>query len=92
MAYGLPVINTDLPSGVPTVSVHGETGLTVRPADSVALREAIAMILSDDSLRTRFSLNGRQRVLSFSRPAVLEQMCSLYDELISPPVLSRFSA
>jgi rhamnosyl/mannosyltransferase len=63
MAYGLPVINTDLPSGVPTVSIHGQTGLTVPPADPVALREAVAEILSDDGLRVRFSQNARQRVL-----------------------------
>jgi rhamnosyl/mannosyltransferase len=88
MAYGLPVINTDLPSGVPMVSIHGDTGLTVPPADPIALREAVAAILSDESLRARFSHNARQRVLSFSRPAVLDQICSLYEELVSPPVLS----
>ena len=88
MAYGLPVINTDLPSGVPSVSLHGQTGLTVAPADAVAMREAIATILSDENLRARFSANARQRVLNFSAPMVLGQIRSLYEELVSPPVLS----
>ncbi len=88
MAYGLPVINTDLPGGVPSVSIHGQTGLTVPPGNTAALREAVATILSDGSLRARFSANARQRVLSFSRPNVLGQICSVYEELVSPHVLS----
>ncbi len=88
MAYGLPVINTDLPSGVPTVSIHGETGLTVPPGNAAALREAIATVLSDERLRARFSCNAKKRVLDFSRPAVMDKLCSLYEEIASPPVLS----
>jgi rhamnosyl/mannosyltransferase len=88
MAYGLPVINTDLPSGVPSVSVHGETGFTVPPGDTAALRAAVATMLSDERLRSQFSENARRRVLNFSRPAVLGQLCSIYEELISPRVLS----
>jgi glycosyltransferase involved in cell wall biosynthesis len=88
MAYGLPVINTDLPGGVPSVSIHGQTGLTVPPGNTAALREAVATILSDERLRTQLSENARRRVLSFSRPAVLGQLCSIYEELVSPHVLS----
>jgi glycosyltransferase involved in cell wall biosynthesis len=88
MAYGLPVINTDLPGGVPSVSIHGQTGFTVPPGNTSALREAVATILSDGNLRSRFSANARQRVLNFSRPNVLGQIYSIYEELVSPHVLS----
>lgn len=83
MANGLPVVNTNLPSGVPSVSLHGVTGLTVPPADSAALREAISSILSDGDLRKKFASNCRQRVRLFSRPAVLTQIRSVYDDLVA---------
>lgn len=89
MSHGLPVINTDLRSGVPSVSRHNETGLTVPPANSGALRDAIAIILADNDLRDRFSRAALERVRSFSRPVVLEAVHSLYRDLISDPVFSR---
>jgi rhamnosyl/mannosyltransferase len=82
MAHGLPVVNTNLPSGVPSVSRHEETGLTVPPANSAALRDAIAAILTDESLKKRFSANARERVVLFSRPAVLSRIRAIYDELV----------
>lgn len=45
--YGVPVINTNLNSGVPWVSRHDESGLTVTPMDSHAF--ATAMIKMDDN-------------------------------------------
>lgn len=82
LAHGLPVVNTDLPSGVPSVSVHGLTGLTVPPGDAASLREAIATILSDESLRTQYAFNARQRIKLFSHSVVLRQIRSLYAELV----------
>ena len=62
MAAGLPVVNTRIPSGVPGVSVHGETGLTVPPADPAALADAVNRLLDDPALATRLGAAGRQRV------------------------------
>ena len=62
MACGLPVVNTALDTGVPFVSPHGVTGLTVPPADAEALAEALTRILGDAALRERLGAAGRARV------------------------------
>lgn len=62
MAYGIPVINTNLPSGVPWVSIDGETGITVEPMDISGLSEAMDTLARDPVLRQRYGLAGRERV------------------------------
>ena len=79
MIYGKPVINTDLPSGVPYVSLHGKTGFTVRPDDPKHLASAIIRLANDGSLRERFGNAAKQRVLDeFNEKDVIKK---LYDIL-----------
>ncbi|MBP0967099.1 MAG: glycosyltransferase [Oscillospiraceae bacterium] len=74
MVYGKPVINTALPTGVPLVSLHGETGLTVPPADPEALAQAMDTLLSDDALRAQYGKAARERVLrEFSLDTVMRK-------------------
>jgi rhamnosyl/mannosyltransferase len=81
MARGLPVINTNLPGGVPSVSIHGMTGLTVPPGSSEQLREAIMTVLRDRQLRDEFSQQAKCRVQRFSRTVVLEKIRAIYHSL-----------
>ena len=74
MVYGKPVINTALPTGVPLVSIHGETGLTVPPQDAAALTEAMEQLLTDDALRAEYGRAARERVLrEFSLETVMKK-------------------
>lgn len=82
MAFGVPVVNTSLLTGVTFVSPHNETGLTVPPRDSSALAEAINKILQDDALRQRLSENARKRASFFSLDRMLIETEKLYAELI----------
>lgn len=78
MANGLPVINTSLKSGVPFVSLDGETGLTVRPKSSEQLREAIVSILSNKEKYECFSVNALERVKLFSREKLAKSYLDIY--------------
>ena len=62
MACGVPVVNTSLDTGVPFVSLHGETGLTVPPRDASALAAALSTLLDAPGLRRRLGQGARRRV------------------------------
>jgi len=80
LAAGLPVVNTDLPTGVPFVSIDGETGFTVPPADPVALARAVARLLDDAELRTRFGAAARARAeREFSKETMIRRVLSVYE-------------
>ncbi len=79
MACAKPVVNTALASGVPYVSPHGETGLTVAPEDAKALAAAVNTLLDDERLRSVLGEAGRRRLEShFSVEGMLAQTENLY--------------
>ncbi|MGZ4787995.1 MAG: glycosyltransferase [Terriglobales bacterium] len=83
MACGLPVINTQLESGVPFVSLDTVTGLTVPPADAVSLRHSIQRLLRDDSLHQQFSLAARERVRAhFTVENMARHTLQLYEKVL----------
>lgn len=62
MASGCPVINTDIAgSGVPWVSPHEETGLTIEVDDFQGLAKAARRLLDEPDLRQRLAANARDR-------------------------------
>ncbi len=84
MAAGLPVVNTDLDSGVPEVSVDGVTGFTVPPRDASALAAAINRILNDADLRAKLGGAGQARVREcFSLETMVENTNRIYREVLS---------
>ncbi len=84
MASGLPVINTALDSGVPFVSVDGQTGLTVPPADPAAMAAAINRLLDDAALRQRLAAAGERRAKQeFSIDTMVQRTHRLYASLFA---------
>jgi rhamnosyl/mannosyltransferase len=61
MASGRAVVNTNLDSGVPSVSLDGVTGITVPPANADALASAITTLLDDPGRRAIYGDTGRRR-------------------------------
>jgi glycosyltransferase involved in cell wall biosynthesis len=90
MACGKPVVNTEIDSGVPFVSLHGITGLTVRPADPESLAASINKLLNDDNLRFRYGKAGRQRVIDeFRLEMMIQRTCQLYRQILTPSIMGE---
>lgn len=85
MASGCPVINTEIPhSGVPWVSRHEETGLTVPMDDPVALAAAAARLLNEPGLRERLADAGRERARrEFDHQVMAERSLSIYRRVLN---------
>jgi glycosyltransferase involved in cell wall biosynthesis len=95
MAAGKPVINTSLKSGVPFVSQHGVTGLTVPPADKIALAQAVNHLLGQADLRRRYGNAARLRAAQeFTVDKMVARTLDLYERVTASPVksLTQFAA
>jgi glycosyltransferase involved in cell wall biosynthesis len=83
MACGKPVVSTDLPSGVPWVNRHGESGLVVPPGDSEALRQTMTMLVDDDALRDRLGAGALRRAeTEFTAARMADRTVALYEEVV----------
>jgi rhamnosyl/mannosyltransferase len=86
MAAGKPVINTKLESGVPFVSQHGLTGLTVPPRDSWALAEAMNCLLNNEDLRRQYGASARRRAMGeFSLEMMIGRTMTVYRTILASP-------
>lgn len=84
MVCGKPVVNTWLKSGVPFVSIDGETGITVAPADAGQLAAAINRLLGDPDLRARLGAAAARRARDhFSVAVMVARTLELYREVIA---------
>lgn len=79
MSNALPVINTLLNSGVPFVSLDGFSGLTVKPADSESLKQAILKIITDKDFYEKLSKNSLDRSAEFTREKMANSYLNIYN-------------
>ena len=83
MLCGKPVINTNLPTGVPWVSQHEKTGLTVEPNDVEALSAALRKVLGDAGYRKALGVNARSRALgNFTLQRQVDSVIECYEQLL----------
>lgn len=83
MAYGKPVINTNLPSGVPEVSLDRLTGLTVEPGDEEELATAMRWMIKHPQERQKMGIEARRRVdENYTLDVMVRRMKELYGRLL----------
>jgi rhamnosyl/mannosyltransferase len=84
MASGRPVINTAIAhSGVPWVSLHEATGLTVPVGDAGALARAARRLAEEPGLAERLGQAARARALAeFRHDVMAERSLALYAEAL----------
>lgn len=80
MAAGIPVVTT---AGGAAAEVVGAAGLTVPPADSGALAEALTKVLTDRDLAQRLGETGRRRAFAlFDLEAATQQIEAIYRQVM----------
>jgi rhamnosyl/mannosyltransferase len=79
MVYQKPVINTNLPTGVPWVSVDNESGLTVDVNNSNQLAQAIRELYRNKKLVETFGKGAIKRIDTlFTTHITTKQIYDLY--------------
>ena len=92
MGAGLPVVSTDLPTGMRAINRHEDTGLVVPPHDADALAAALARLAADPALRRRFGAAARCRAQRlFSRDLMGRRILELYSKLSHPEEVVSWS-
>jgi glycosyltransferase involved in cell wall biosynthesis len=83
MAAGIPVVNTDIDSGAPEVSIDGVTGITVPPKDSTALGRAINFLLENENVRKKYGDAASKRAREeFSARRMAEETLRVYESVL----------
>lgn len=84
MAAGLPLITSDLPTGVRELNRPGQTGWLVEPGDVDGLRQTLAEVLADPARSRALGRNGRRLVTaSYGRTRMVAAVIAWYDELLA---------
>ena len=82
MGAGLPVVSTDLPTGMRAINRHEVTGLVAPPHDAGALATALARLAADPVLRQGFGAAARARAQRlFGRDLMGRRILELYSKL-----------
>jgi glycosyltransferase involved in cell wall biosynthesis len=81
MASGKPVVNTHLATGVPFVSIDGETGITVPPGSPESIAVAVNRLLDDPALRSTYGHAAMRRVQGeFNLDLMVRRTIEVYRE------------
>jgi rhamnosyl/mannosyltransferase len=83
MAAGLPIVNTSVPSGPPSVARHGIEALTVSPGAPRELAEAIGLLLDSPTLAAQLGAGGKARAAEYDQQTFIDRTYALYREAVA---------
>lgn len=90
MASGVPVVSTNLPTGVPWVNQDGVSGLIVPPGDANALAAALRRLFENPALSRTLGEQGRRRAHAvFRREQTTESFKELVETTVRAPELLK---
>ena len=93
MAAGVPVVSSNLPTGVTDVAVHEETALLAAPSDPEDLAKQIRRILDTPHLAETLTKNALHRVRTqFNGNIVTEQTYDLFSEILAGGSAPRYAS
>lgn len=83
MAFGKPVINTALKSGVPYVSIDRVTGRTVKPGSVRELTAAMKELAENENLRRKYGTNAYRLIgRKYTLEAMAERHRNVFQRLL----------
>jgi rhamnosyl/mannosyltransferase len=86
MAAGLPVVSTQLPTGVPWVNQDGVSGIVVPPDDASALGAALRRLAHDSALRASLGEGARRRADTlFARERMVRAFKEVVETVVRAP-------
>jgi glycosyltransferase involved in cell wall biosynthesis len=84
MAAGIPVVNTQIDSGVPEVSVDGVTGITIPPRDPDSLATAMRTLLDCPEMRIRYGQAALARAhKEYTARRMAEDTLAVYESVLA---------
>jgi rhamnosyl/mannosyltransferase len=93
MGSALPVVSTDLPTGMRAINRDGETGMVVPAHDAAALRKALELLCLNPEMRRRMGAAGRRRAEQhYSRELMGKRLEALYSRVLAEREQGRAAA
>ncbi|UCG55027.1 MAG: glycosyltransferase family 4 protein [Dehalococcoidia bacterium] len=77
MASGLPIVATKV-GGLPGIVKEGQNGFLVEPKNSKEIAEKMWLLLEDDELRERISVNNKEKAKIHSWENIIQRLEEVY--------------
>jgi len=83
MACGLPVVSTNLDTGVPFINKDGESGIIVEKASPKALADAINFLINNPNKRKEMGEKAKKRAYElFGAKTMIDKIRAIYYEVL----------